>query len=58
MERPQTPKGGVMRKVKQILRERRAKVGLPLPEKYRDVRDLRWSDSLEREIFELRSRLG
>ena len=47
-----------MRKVKQILRERRAKVGLPLPEKYRDVRDLRWSDSLEREIFELRSRMG
>ncbi len=45
-----------MGKIKSKIKQRQAKKGIILPDKYKNVRDLRWSDSLEREIFQLRSR--
>ncbi len=52
-----TPKGGAMKKIKEVIRKRNAQKGLMLPERYRNVRDLRWTDDLEREITELRWRM-
>ena len=45
-----------MGKIKAKIRQRQAKKGIILPDKYKNVRDLRWSDQLEREVFELRNR--
>jgi len=46
-----------MKKIKEVIRKRNAQKGLMLPERYRNVRDLRWTDDLEREITELRWRM-
>tara|TARA_B100000287_G_scaffold262486_1_gene247000 strand:+ start:326 stop:505 length:180 start_codon:yes stop_codon:yes gene_type:complete len=58
MERPQTPKGGVMKKIKEAVRRRKAQKGYDLPDKYKNVRDLQWSDDLERELLKVRWAMG
>ena len=43
-----------MRKIKEAVRKRQAKKGYSLPDRYRNVRDLQWSDDLERELIRVR----
>ena len=47
-----------MRKIKEAVRKRKAQKGYPLPDRYKNVRDLQWSDDLERELMRVRWAMG
>ena len=47
-----------MKKIKEAVRRRKAQKGYDLPDKYKNVRDLQWSDDLKRELLKFRWALG
>ena len=47
-----------MKRIKEAVRRRKAKKGYDLPDKYKNVRDLQWSDDLERELLKVRWAMG
>ena len=47
-----------MKKIKEAVRRRKAQKGYDLPDKHKNVRDLQWSDDLERELLRVRWAMG
>ena len=47
-----------MKKIKEAVRRRKAQKGYDLTDKYKNVRDLQWSDDLERELLRVRWAMG